>query len=220
MSYIKPKITLCDIEDTVQFLIRNPHINTQYSNMFNEYFPHVKTPFYKSLDELQLHERIFREKMLPTLININNESKFNMKKYYHYLKDVLPSYNIENLYIIFLINDNSIDRLKTGNNISVNDQLIGCATISKHTNKIDLMLTDVCIRKEYQGKGYGKILTKLSIVLFFKHILQVLVVAVVLVVIVLVSIYCIINFNSLSKKYFNFYIGIKPSSFLLEYTIS
>jgi ribosomal protein S18 acetylase RimI-like enzyme len=163
MSYIKPKITLCDIEDSVQFLIKNPHINTQYSDMFNEYFPHVKKPFYKSLDELQLHERIFREKMLPTLININNESMFDMKKYYHYLKDVLPSYNIENLYIIFLINDYSRDRLKTGNNISVNDQLIGCATISKHTNKIDLMITDVCIRKEYQGKGYGKILTKLSI---------------------------------------------------------
>jgi RimJ/RimL family protein N-acetyltransferase len=162
---INPKVTLCDIETVSQFLIQHPQINTQYSDMFNQYFPYVKNPFYKSLDELHLHEKIFREKMINALIKSDIHSKysnigiFDMKKYYLYLKDVLPYYNITNIYIIILINKNMNKESK----ISVNDRLIGCATVSKHKNNIDLMLSDVCIVKDCQNKGYGKIITKLAI---------------------------------------------------------
>jgi GNAT superfamily N-acetyltransferase len=158
---VKPTVHLCDIETVIDFLLKNPIINTQYSLMFSQYFPELKDPFNKLVDELNDTERIFRENMMDSVYwhDIGNNKKelyFDMKKYYLHLNKILDLYHTEKVFIMFIVDENSLTD-------SGYQELIGCSTLSVHQNGFNSMLTDVCVRKKHQGQGFGKILTNLSI---------------------------------------------------------
>lgn len=144
-------VYICNIESILKFLTNNPNVNLQYSQMFNQFFPEQKKVFFKKPSKMTDLEKKYKEIMIKA---INKYGNFDMRKYYKYLKSLLPDYGIKDIRIFLLINICPITYKLI---------LIGCGTISLHMNHVNTMLSDICIKKGLQGKGYGKHLTSLLI---------------------------------------------------------
>lgn len=138
---------LCKIDRAIDFLTKRQHINKEYSKAFNTFFPNVLKVFNMSENNMNLLEKKYFQVMSPALDDL---IKFKMNMYYECLKNILDDYNIYKLYVLLLIDHKYDD--KDDNT----DKLIGCATISLHINKKDVMISNVLVTKEYQRQGYGK----------------------------------------------------------------